>query len=167
MSNENTFDPAEFCEAQGIPLSDLERYPLDGCARTRRGGAVDYPYQGCSVWLLPDTPMVLTSAAMDLRAMETDDNAGRSGFTKLAAGLAQVVAGHDVPGLSQWYGDADAVEYAPSPLMFYVYQTVISGEVPSDRPNALGAGPTGASIRRSTVKTTPRSNADRPRLVNG
>ena len=51
MSNETVFDPAEFCEANEIPLTDLERYPLDGCARTRRGGAVDYPYAGCSVWL--------------------------------------------------------------------------------------------------------------------
>ena len=167
MSNENAFDPAEFCEAQGIPLSDLERYPLDGCARTRRDGSVDYPYQGCSVWLLPDTPYALTSAAMDLRALETDDGAGRSGFAKLTAGLSQVVAGHNVAGLAQWFGDADAVEYAPTPLLFYVYQIIMSGEVPEDRPNVSGAGQNGASIRRSTAKTTRPSNADRPRLVNG
>lgn len=167
MSNETVFDPAEFCEAHEIPLTDLERYPLDGCARTRRGGAVDYPYAGCSVWLLPDTPMSLTSAAMDLRALESDDNAGRAGFSKLADGLSRVVAGHDVPGLVQWYGDADGVEYAPSALMFYVYQIIMSGEVPADRPNASDGGPSGGSIRRSTARTTLRSNADRPRLVNG
>lgn len=167
MSNETSFDPSEFCDAQGIPLTDLERYPLDGCARTRRGGEVDYPYAGCSVWLLPDTPTVLTSAAMDLRALETDDSAGRSGFAKLTAGLAQVVAGHDVPGLAQWHNDPDAVEFAPTALMFYVYQTVMSGEVPESRPNDSGAGRTGASTRKSTARMTQRSNADRPRLVNG
>lgn len=156
MSNENTFDPAEFCEAHGVPLTDLERYPLDGCARTRRDGSVDYPYQGCSVWLLPDTPMSLASAAMDLRVMSSDESAGRAAFSKLTDGLSRVVAGHDLPGLAQWYGDPPAVEYAPTTLMFYVFQTVINGEVPAERPNASGAGLTGASIRRRTGKMTPR-----------
>ena len=32
MSNETVFDPAEFCEVNDVPLTDLERYPLDGCA---------------------------------------------------------------------------------------------------------------------------------------
>lgn len=156
MSNENTFDPAEFCEAHGVPLTDLERYPLDGCARTRRDGSVDYPYQGCSVWLLPDTPMSLASAAMDLRVMSSDESAGRAAFSKLTDGLSRVVAGHDLPGLAQWYGEPAAVEYAPTTLMFYVFQTVINGEVPAERPNASGAGPTGGSIRRRTGKMTPR-----------
>jgi len=156
MSNETVFDPAEFCEAHEIPLADLERYPLDGCARTRRGGAVDYPYAGCSVWLLPDTPMSLASAAMDMRVMSNDEAAGRSAFGKLRGGLAQVVAGHDLPGLAQWYGDPDAVEEAPTSVLFYVYQIVINGEVPVDHPNASGAGQTGASIRRRTAKTTGR-----------
>ena len=62
---------------------------------------------------------------------------------------------------------ADAVEYAPTPLLFYVYQIIMSGEVPEDRPNVSGVGQNGASIRRSTAKTTRPSNADRPRLVNG
>lgn len=167
MSNETVFNPSEFCEANGIPLTDLERYPLDGCARTRRGGAVDYPYAGCSVWLLPDTPTVLTSAAMDLRALESDDGAGRAGFAKISDGLSRVVAGHDAPSLPQWYGDPDAVEYAPTALMFYVYQIVMSGEVPADRPNDSGAGPTGASIRNRTAGKTNGSNVVRPRLMNG
>lgn len=156
MSNENAFDPAEFCETHGVPLTDLERYPLDGCARTRRDGSVDYPYQGCSVWLLPDTPMSLASAAMDLRVMSSDESAGRAAFSKLTDGLSRVVAGHDLPGLAQWYGDPPAVEYAPTTLMFYVFQTVINGEVPAERPNASGGGPTGGSIRRRTGKMTPR-----------
>ena len=156
MSNETTFDPSEFCEAQGIPLTDLERYPLDGCARTRRGGEVDYPYAGCSVWLLPDTPGSLASAAMDLRVMSNDETAGRSAFGKMRAGLSQVVAGHDVPTLPQWYGDPDAVEEAPTTLMFYIYQIVMNGEAPTERPNALGAGPTGAFTRKRTGRTTGR-----------
>jgi hypothetical protein len=156
MSNENTFDPAEFCETHGLPLTDLERYPLDGCARTRRGGDIDYPYAGCSVWLLPDTPMSLASAAMDLRVMSSDEAAGRAAFAKLTDGLSRVVAGHDIPGYSQWYGAPTAVEEAPTTLMFYVFQTVINGEVPAERPNASGAGQTGGSIRRRTGKTTLR-----------
>lgn len=156
MSNETVFSPSEFCEANGIPLADLERYPLDGCARTRRGGAVDYPYAGCSVWLLPDTPGSLASAAMDLRVMSDDEKAGRAAFGKMRVGLSQVVAGHDLPGLPQWYGDPDAVEEAPTTLMFYIYQVVMNGEAPEARPNVSGAGPTGASIRKHTGRTTGR-----------
>lgn len=166
-TSETVFDPAEFAAEHGLAAKDLERYPLDGCARVRRNGDPDYPYVGASVWLLPDTPMCLTTAAMDLRALQADDTAGRSGFAKLCLGLSQVVAGHDIPGLPQWYGTIEGIEQAPSALLFYVYRIVMNGEVPEDHPNASERGRNGSSTRRPSEKMTAASSGARPRLVNG
>lgn len=166
-TSETVFDPAEFAAEHGLAAKDLERYPLDGYTRTMRGGRTEHPYQGCSIWLLPDTPGVLDHAAIALRAAETSETAGYIGFGKLCDGLSQVVAGHDMPGYAQFYGDPAAAEQAPSTLLVYIYTIVMTGEVPEDRPNASARGRSGGSTRKSLARTTSDSNDARPRLVNG
>lgn len=132
---------------------DLDRYDLDSCPRNRRGGRVDYPFAGKSVWLTPETPMSLLSAGMDLRAMETDDEAGREGFEKLCKGLSQVVYRHDLPYPQIWQAP-ERVEEMPSEVVFHIYQIAVTGEVPDARGNASTAGQDGDSTQPFTVMTT-------------
>lgn len=150
----STFDPAEFAETHGVPVTDLERYPLDSCARKRRNGDTDNPYRGCSAWLLPDTPMSLTTAALDLRGSQNNDDADGSAMHNLCAGIAQCVAGHDIPAFAQFYGNPAAVEAAPTELVMFLFTLIMSGEVPEERPNGSIGGQRGSSTRTSTGRTT-------------
>lgn len=161
----SAFDPARFATDHNIPEGDLEAYPLDGCERRRRGGGADYPYQGCSVWLLPDTPLALLTAGTKLS--RGDESGIEQGFAGLAAGLAQIVAGHDIPGMGQWYGDPAAVEAAPATLLTYVLNIALTGEVPEARPNSSESGPNGNSTRQFSARTTRPGGTARHRPANG
>ena len=126
------FDPAAFTKATGI---ELEQYPLDGCPQNRRGGKIEHPHKGRSVWLTPSTPLGLTTAGVDLQQLERNPTRGAAGFDKLKAGFSQVVAGHDIPGLPQCWQNGDALEVWPTEMVFYIYQIIVTGEPPEAEGN--------------------------------
>lgn len=144
----SAFDAAQFTTETGTAL---EKYPMDSCPRNRRGGKTEHPFAGCSIWLTPETPMKLTSAAMDLQVMQRNQEAGRTGFKKLGEGLAACVAGHDLPGYAQLWGNPDAVEDMPAEVVFHIYQICVTGEPPAAEGNELQPGADGAGIQASTA----------------
>jgi hypothetical protein len=148
------FDPKAFTADNDIPAADLERYSLDSYERKRRDGTTDTPYADYHIWLLPDTPMSLTTAAMELQASDDGSGSGSLGMAKLFEGLSQIVAGHDVPGLAQLYGDPEAAEGWPAGLVMHVYKLALSGEAPTERPNVSVVGRNGGSTRKHLARTT-------------
>ena len=144
----SAFDAAQFTRETGI---QLEQYPMDSCPRNRRGGKVEHPFEGCSIWLTLQTPMKLVSAGMDLQAMQRNNEAGRQGFRKLGEGLAACVVGHDLPGYPQLWENASAVEELPAEVVFHIYQIVVTGEPPAAEGNASQPGADGDGIQASTA----------------
>lgn len=163
MSTE-AFDPRAFEDETGL---ELERYSLAGCERKRRNGDIDFPYEGCHVWLTPDTPVLLTSAMMGLQAAGTTPGAGDRGFTDLCKGLSRCVAGLDIANAPKTWNDPDAVKDLPSELIYYTYKIAMTGEVPEDRPNASTRGRGGSTTPRSTERKTSSTSTARALPENG
>lgn len=132
QQTEGGFDPAAFTKGTGI---QLEQYPLDTCPRKARNGKTTYPFKGCSVWLTPLQPLGLVTAGIDLQQMERNPTRGALGFDKLKAGFAQVVAGHDMPGVPQCWQDGDALDVWATEAVFHIYQIIVTGEAPEAEGN--------------------------------
>lgn len=161
----STFDPRAFEDETGL---ELERYPLGGCERKRRGGAIDYPYEGCSVWLTPNTPIGLITGALGLGVMQANEDAvaGERGFDQICQALSECVAGLDIPAAPTVWGNPAGLRSLPSELLGYIMNIANTGEVPEDRPNASTRGRNGSITPRSTAKTRTESTGH-PRPENG
>jgi len=135
---------------------DPERYDMSDCILETRAGDETTPFEDQSVWLTPYTPTSVTEAGTGFAASSADMMA--VSFERLRRGLSQVVVYHDLTDpntgepLPQWWRDPDAVEEAPSPVLFYAWSLAVSGEPPTARPKGSKRGRRGTSTRSSTAR---------------
>lgn len=183
-------EPLPFDLSRFPNADEIDRYPLDGCMLGRKvdpgtgkvlkkGWAA---FEGQSIWVLPYSPAGLDNALMAFfshvasieqaaksRDQSMPDANIQAIFKAMKRGLSRVVVGWNViePGTDtpfpQPYLDTGVFDDVPSELLYFIAQTIRTGEVPGDRPNASTGGRAGRGTRSSSAPTTRGTNAGRRR----
>lgn len=145
-------------------------FGMDDCELTNRRGEKSRPYVGQGVWLTPYVSSAILEAAGGMTTGNAGDQARAIGDMRhaiagsvLRHNLVDVDTGED---LAQFWGDPEAVQL-PAVALFHLYQLIVTGEAPAERPKDLPDGRAGTTTPTSSAPKIRRSPVARPRQRSG